>query len=495
MTRTNGAVNNRRDVVNIVINRCHQASTRDLLPPILESLTVSVREFAFDSAQKLVESVQLEREWDYRNDELRFSAGCISRVAEAMQLEGFSVVTADYRLYDGLRVRHSVLKSLKGRRRERLSAVAKKLLGQIPVYSKSDAYEFCGNVAACYPQARIAVAVGSKQEASRFGDYLEQRLDEGVDVRHSSRKVSPVVTRVSVSTYHYLPKTERIDILLLPFSFQLLGEDAWHHIMERRPDVGRRYVLIPARRAFDYYDRWRLENIAGDVIVPVSQALVSFTAAFLPMPKMHIDGTTTPQGRQRNLVVGNDVRNRRIAEVATGMLQDAHSTLAGLLSNSCLARFISRKDVRVAVLAESAEQARNLAAYLPQWRLCVARPGALHRLPDNAESRHAIVTTTAAAKHGVEADIVIRGTGTSSPLRRQDFRPVGGDHKRGEVLLVDFEDSYHKVAAKHAQYRRDDYRRCGIRVVSPRNEGIDPIISRIPARETSVLPSRWELPS
>ena len=489
MTRTNGAVNNRRDVVNIVINRCHQASTRDLLPPILESLTVSVREFAFDSAQKLVESVRLEREWDYRDDELHFSAGCISRVAEALQLEGFSVVTADDRSYDDLSVRSSVQQSLKGRRRARLQAIAKKLLGQIPVHSEEDAKEFCGDVADCYPQARIAVAVSSKEEARRFADYLEHRLGEGVDVRHSSCKASTAVMRVSVSTYHWLPKSERIDILLLPFGIPLLGRDAWHHIMQRHSDVGRRYVLIPAQRRFDSYDRWRLENIAGDVIVPNPRALVSFTAVFLPVPKMHIYGTTTPQGLKRNLIVGNEVRNRHIAEVATAMVRDPKETLMGMVPNDLAAQFLSRKDLRVAVLAESAEQARNLAAYLPEWRNCVARHDALQGVPERSDAKYVIVTTTAAAKEGIEADIVIRATGTSSPLRRQEFRPVGIDLKRGEVLLVDFEDNYHKHAAKQARHRRNDYERCGIRVVPMRSKGNDPIMSRIPAQVTLVYPA------
>ncbi len=459
-------------------------------------LTFVVRDFDTDSTGELKESFVGEQVWIENRGELYFPAGCLGRVVKTLEDSGLTVVIEDRRSTgEKMSACHGVLKSLTGRRRIRLQAVVENPLGQVPVFGQGDAKEFCGDVAAYFPQARIAVAVSSKRAARQYADYLEQRLNEGIDVRHSSHQVSKVVTRVSVSTYAWLPKSERIDILLLPEANSLFGKEASDHIMERRPDVGRRYALIPAKTRSDAYDQWTLECVAGAVIVPNPRALVSFTAVFVSVPRMRIPGTTTPQGLMRNLIVRNKVRNRRIGEVATALLRDPKTTLAGLVPNHLAARILSRKDLRIAVLAESAEQARNLAAHLPQWRLCFARPDALNGLPPNQEARNVIVTTTAAAKEGIEADIVIRGTGTSSPLRWQDFRPVGDDHKRGDVLLVDFDDEYHKYAAKHAQHRRTDYEQCGIRVVPMRSNELEPIMFRIPARETHVLPSRWELQS
>jgi hypothetical protein len=456
----------------------------DPIDSVEHLLTRRLRIFAADAKHGYHERMRNECVAEPYGEQRLFSAGYLRRVVEHLEDVGYEVEVDDRRpTVKDLGASLSVREAASGRRRDWLEAVRDQPLGQFEIRNEQEALDFCALVAEYFPDCRIVVAVPSKAMVYKYADRLGRELAEGVDARASGFKVSKVVTRVSVSTFTYIRK-DGFDILLLPHARSLLDVDPLYRVLVEHGDVARRYVMTPLNRKRDAYDEWRLEEIAGPVLCsPARQR--PLIVAMLPGPKCRIDGATTPEGRKRQLFACNKARNGWIAGLATALTKDAKKTATALLDSRRAFDVAARSNVQVAVLVESAEHARQLAGLLTDWHLCVGRDDARHGFPANGQSRHMIVTATAAAQSGIDADIVIRATGTSSPLRRQDFL-IGTDNDRSSrILLLDFDDAFHKHAAKQSQQRRRDYERHGLRIVDVRPIDFRSFINRIPAREVN----------
>lgn len=473
----------RSERVRIEIREPHVAII-DPIESVEHLFTRPLREFEPDLQFGFCENEAPECFAQRHRGRLAFSAGYVPRVVKHLEDEGYEVDVDDRRpTAKDLGASRSVREAASGRHRDWLEAVRDQPLGQIEIRNEQDAVDYCVLVAKYFSDCRIVVAVPSKALVYKYADRLGCELGEGVDARASNFKISKVVTRVSVSTYFYIRK-DRFDILLLPYARSVLAADAHYLVLRQHRDVARRYVMTPLNRKRDAYDEWRLEEIAGPVIgSPVAQR--PLIAAMLPVPKCRIGRATTPEGRKRQLFACNETRNGWIADLATALVSNPKATITALLDSRRAFNVAARSDVRVAVLVESAEHARQLAGLLPHWRLCVGRDDALRSFPANDQARHMIVTATAAAESGIDADIVIRATGTSSPLRRQDF-VIGIDNDQSSnTLLLDFDDAFHKHAAKQSLHRRRDYERHELRMLNVRPNDLRSFINRIPAREVN----------
>lgn len=476
--------------VRIVIREPH-AAIIDQIDSVAYLLTRRLRVFAADASHGYREQMQDECVAESHGEQIAFPAGYVPRVAKHLEDAGYEVEVDDRRpSVKDLGASRSVRKAAGGRRRDWLEAVRDEPLGRIEIRREKDALDFCAVVAEYFPKCRVVVAVPSKALVYKYADRLGRMLSAGVDARASGFGVGKVVTRVSVSTYTYIRKDDRFDILLLPHARSLLEVDPLYRVIVQHGDVARRYVMTPVNRKRDAYDDWRLEEIAGPVIYsPIRQR--PLIVAMLPGPKCRIGRAATPEGRKRQLFACNKARNSWIADLAAALTNDPEKTVATLLDNPIAVNVAARSNVRVAVVVESAEHARQLAGLLPHWRLCFGRVDARHGLPTHDEALHSIVTVTAAAQSGIDADIVIRATGTSSPLRRKDFRAATGDDNNSRVLLLDFADNFHKDAAKQSGHRRRDYERHELRIVDVRPFDFRSFTNRIPAREVNPYQARW----
>ena len=84
---------------------------------------------------------------------------------------------------------------------------------------------------------------------------------------------------------------------------------------------------------------------------------------------------------------------------------------------------------------------------------------------NNDNTGRIIVTTSYAATHGIRADVLVRASGTDSPLRVKGF-PAPDIDKGREPLLIDFDDSCQFLATEDTRRRLHDYRRRGMTVVA-----------------------------
>lgn len=468
--------------VRIEIREPHVAII-DPIESVAYLLTRRLRTFAADAEHGYRERTQKECVAALRGEQIVFSAGYLPRVVKHLEDDGYEVDVDDRRpTVKDLGASRSVREAASGRHRDWLEAVRDQPLGQIEIRHEQDALAFCVLVAKYFPDCRVVVALPSKELVYKYADGLGRELAEGVDARASNFKISKVVTRVSVSTYTYIRKDRRFDILLLPHAQSLLDVDPLYRVLMQHRDVARRYVLVPHNRKRDAYDEWQLEEIAGPVLCsPVRQR--PLIAAMLPVPKCRIGRATTPEGRKRQLFACNEVRNGWIAGLATALTKNPEKTTTALLDSRIAFNVAARRNVQVAVLVESAEHARQLAGLLPHWRLCVGRDDALGGSPVNDRARHMIVTVTVAARSGIDADIVIRATGTSSLLRRQDFVFGIDTDQSSNILLLDFDDDFHKHAAQQSLHRRRDYERHELRMLNVRPIDFRSSMFRIPARE------------
>jgi hypothetical protein len=466
-------------VVKVVITDDHFAV---LDPPVLSLkplLEYRQRSFQPGGPHGYREVVQEVMAWKLDiKGRLAFPAGLLPRAMEQLCAEGYGIEIDDQRTKARkLQPNLMIADSSDARDCARLVAIRENLLGQIEITSVDDAVELSATIAEFYPNARILVAVATRQQAQRVRFDLHERLGEKVGLWAAG--VSRKQCRCVVTTVGSMGHDTDWDILLLPFGEEMLGDEAVYRIASQ--GFGRRYAFIQAGQHHDRLAQMRLEQIAGKIISHVAKPRLQTLVAMLPTPTCNVGKAKTAVAQTRKLYWTNHARNEHIARIAATVASRSKWALAQLFGRTVTSAMLAVSDkFHVAVLVESAEHARELAQLLPDWKLRTWTDEARRGLPINFTAQHSILTTTYAARKGTDAQILIRATGTSDPLHVRGFPPPADDTGRTHVLVIDFADEFHPIVVKKAGHRLASYERQGMTIV--------------PAKQNTFTRTNWIIP-
>jgi len=440
--------------VAIYVSRQHLARLTPALDWVERQLTVTSHRFECDGALGYTEHVEQVSNAIPDEGSLVFSAGFVPRLVSSLRAAGLRVRVKRERLR---RLTSSSISSdATFRDRERIQAVARHGLSRIEVADNRDARDFCGLIAETFSDAKIMFIVPNAAAAKRLTKLLRALLREKVRLHLTGARAWKARCHVAVA--NSFPEG-RYDLLVLPFLDRCLGQASLDRLAKCHYLAKRILACTIAGKHLDRFREFQCEKIAGPVRCRLGKPHRSGYFALLPTPPCRLHRATTPYGRQRTLYDDNDVRNQFVAVLAEAMSCDAFEVCERLFGGKIqLGKLSAWRLPRVAVLVESAAQARNLARYLPDWRVNVGNPRALHGISTNSTSPRVIVTSYFAARHGIAADVVIRGTGTNSSFVVRGFPGgVGGAAQWDCALVIDFDDRFDPLAAAQSRNRRQFY--------------------------------------
>jgi hypothetical protein len=321
-----------------------------------------------------------------------------------------------------------------------------------------DADRVLGTIAAAaraYPEARIAVGVPTYKLLWRVLRPLRARVGERLGLYTARQKT---FGRVSVGLVGQLPRgSGEWDLLALPFAEQTAGDGALRVVMSGQ--YRRVLAFTRSRRTGDADLDRRLLVIAGRVW-PEGQGPTAVTAVVLPTRGTRPGEMADAFGEKQQLVWFNDRRNRRIAEVAKGLIRARKKPLRALFGGDeqLAGQVATAAKSGVAILVETPVHARELAALLPGWAVWSADD----LDPDDPKPGRGIIITERATSHfGIGAGVLVRATGTRWPLPK-----IGWPRPKAATsgVLVDFADDFHPQARANALSRIRAYEDAGMTV-------------------------------
>jgi hypothetical protein len=289
------------------------------------------------------------------------------------------------------------------------------------------------------------------------------------DVRRHGR-------RILVGTHTGIPfdTAGQWDILLLPYGEEATGERAGR--MAGHMEFARVYACVCPRRRADPNIRINLEMIAGPVISALPKPGAAVTVIMVPvLSSATVAAGNSPLERKRTLYWHNADRNETIAALAQNIGKGEWSALRRYGIRKCDIVAVAPERPRgIAVLVESTEHATELMSLLSGWTLQALTPSTPGEVENNnAISPRRIVTTSYAARHGIDANIIIRATGTESPLRVRQFRATDNRQGSREVLVIDVADSVDNRAEQETRRRQEYYLKSGMTVVRAQSANQD----------------------
>jgi hypothetical protein len=449
--------------VRVIITRHHAAVLAPAVPllqPLLES-----HRHAFaaggPTGYRHVETVEALYTFDHRG-RLVFPAGLLPRVSQALREAGY-VVRVDDQRRRGRRWRpaEDIYAAATTAERALLQAVCREPLGQIEVRTRQDRIAKCLLLLRAFPKARVAVAVATRAQALELWRELEEQLDEPIGLELSG--VTRRGQRCQVGTFANLSRYSvgGWDLVLLPYAEGSTGERAIELVTQAHSR--RVYAFVQPQRRPDRLLQLRLEEMAGKVLFRSAKPRVPVRVVLVPCPPCAVAASTTALERKRAAYWHNQVRNRQVAAVATAA---AAKDLVALrrfgLSVRDLHALVREEAPRAVIVVELPEHGRELRALLAGARL-------LHQVPQTAPAapatrtgkggrdRPTIVTAVHAATKRIQADVVLRATGTAWPLRVRGFPPRCEDQDGQAVVLIDLHDAFDAQAKADTRRRIEDY--------------------------------------
>lgn len=315
------------------------------------------------------------------------------------------------------------------------------------------------DVAAAYPQARIAVAVTSKGMLNRVRWKLKTALPEPLGV-YTARHHQP--QRVAVGLIMQFPRGEigAWDLLVLPFADRAVGDNALR--VATSAAFRRILAFTPGRAVPDANVAWRMHVVAG-AVWPPDRPKPPVTAVVLDAHGTRPADPGTAYQEKVALYWDNPRRNRRVAQVAKWLATGKAGTIRALGGDADLTTTMTEAaGAGVNILVESLRHARALAALLPGWAVWSADD--LFAVPRPAPGCGLILTELGAAERVMSNGVLVRGTGTRWPLDGLDWPRADAEY--GHAVLIDFTDGYHPAAARHAIARMESYVAAGMTVMA-----------------------------
>lgn len=314
-------------------------------------------------------------------------------------------------------------------------------------------------LAKVFPGATFAIAVVSREQLHRVERRMRAHLDEPLG-RYTADKRIP--GRVAVGLMHQLPRGTKgeCEVLVLPYA-ETLSEEAVRIALS-----GHYRRIVAFTRSAEIRDegvRRRLEVITAGVW-PARESRPPASVVLLSSHGTRPAGPSTdPLDEKRQLYWKNVRRNRRIAAVATRLVTGSKRSVRAVLGTAgepSVSDVTAAAKRGVAVLVETPEHAHALAELLPGWAAWAASDEAV--TPAKAGCG-VIATELGASETVVPVGVVIRATGTKWPLPRLHW-PNGQDVSSG--VLIDFADTYHPQAARHAVQRFREYTAAGMTILA-----------------------------
>jgi len=266
--------------------------------------------------------------------------------------------------------------------------------------------------------------------------------------------------RVTVITSHFFAGVSRVnndfDVIVFLGAETVTGDNAYETACQLNNELV--YCLVPPSYQPDELIQLRLEAICGPVIHSDVATAPTVQVVMLETPSMLAPGKLSPLERKRATIWHNDQRNDLIADIALAMGNGDIGTLShrgGFLPEH-VDLLTTIPNPGIAILVESAGHGRELLRRLPHWTLNTAIPdddGALE-----SGTCHRSIVTQAFASHGVFANILVRATGTASPLMVRGFPSM---QQRGAIVLFDLADCFDVHAIRDTHERIADYRSRG----------------------------------
>jgi hypothetical protein len=224
----------------------------------------------------------------------------------------------------------------------------------------------------------------------------------------------------------------------------------------------------------------QLEVLTGPVIYMAPTILgqqAGVRVLFAAAPWSPPGNRASPLEDMRRLYWHNKARNDTLAALARACRRADLEALwpHGLLLDDQQFPVGNPGSARVAVLSESTEHTRELQKLLPDWPLLHAEAGGNSQsagpnpaqcawgLPDQA-----IVTIVRAAQlQQFDTDVLVMATGRGTPSIPAGFPPMVASAEQRQVLIVDINDDFDRVARHDAHQRMEHYRSRGFEVDVP----------------------------
>lgn len=367
-----------------------------------------------------------------------------------------------------LRFRRRYLDGLEEFDRDVLTKMLHRKRGQLAVRDQGDVLMTIKHLARLLPKARIAVAVSTRSQASTIRRGLINVLEKRVDYSHGIAWTGK--TRCRVCTFQSLETCDpsQVEVVVVPHGVDALGEHV-SGILARFPQhLVFGFVRTDELRG-DQESHARLDQAIGPEIARFpSQAdwRAKVTVLVCRAVECTSARTDTVLEYKRKMIWHNGPRNDAIAAVATAFVEKDFQTLArhGLQQEQLpLLDGTTPRFPAVAILVEGTEHAKQLLPRLPGWTISARLPRELEddeeaavKVPLNSHLQ--IVTAVQADAMGVQADIVIFGTGRRWPPRIRDFPRELRQDTGDQQYLVDFADDFSEQGNQDFEARRDEYK-------------------------------------
>ena len=390
--------------------------------------------------------------------------GLVPRIVERLECLGYRVTVNDLREFDTskLAVDSAFVARTFPEDREFIAAVTNNPIGQIQVGGIRE-MDFClFLMCRVFCAARIAVAAATKQQARRLRNILAKATAERVGLCGG---IFPLTTlpRITVGTYTELAALRYIaaQILILADGVQATGEVAKRAVGSTTFDAMHVYSFVRVGQRLDAASSLCLEAMSGRIIFSVEPDLAAVhVAAVRPPTSVDTSGLESLQ-RKRAAFWANEGRNNFVARVATAATACDTRRLRelGVCLDDAELPAAAVQGWRVAVVVESPEHGRALQRLLPDWQMKTRMPAIKDVVSDGGGHIGSIVTLAYAARHGIDADVVVRCDGGGA-FQIPGFPPERGDAAECR-LLVDVTDDFDDRARRDARQRSADYVRRG----------------------------------
>ena len=419
--------------------------------------------------QEREESMEMWGE-DHR-DRMVIAAGLVPRVQQVLADHGYRVTLTDHRKYGKpFAIDRKFLRSAAGEDRRLLDSVRQEPIGQIEVQNFRDMIATMRMIVDLYPKAHVLILVTTKELARKVRWKLnEAALGFAVELMGHSWPSPPPRCLVSTFAPMHRCRTDEWEIVLLPDPRGAVGNvgsrdmGQWLDAYDKQSH--RFYSFVRPEMRMGRRDRLRLEAISGQAIYRLGPEHVGVRVLWLPTPDCAVIATdATALVFKRKAYWHNGNRNEYIAAVARAFVNCDAGKLAeyGVPFRNYAPALRHMPRSKVAVLVASTEQAREMAKRLPGWEiLSTVAPGSTQKAgAADTDCTGKIITEAGTEKGGLDADVLIRASGSSGSLCFKGFPPPLGKDTR-DVILVDFTDDYDNRAVQDARRRDREYELMG----------------------------------
>jgi hypothetical protein len=386
---------------------------------------------------------------------------------------GWYEVLADMPFTSRLMPDLAVLEQLDAADRDLLNAVVSAWQGQIIVRHSGSTARGIALICHLYPLANILIPVASRQKVLQLQRELSMWLEEpvqalfGQEANHNCR-----IAVCNLQRFEYICP-EDWSIILYPSEQEAIHRATINGVVPHL-DEHRSYAFVMAKAKLNDRAALRLEAASGQVIYrePVRSAArpVQVFVTKPPIPaSLPSCNKLSAFERKQKLFWHNDSRNDAIANCARAFATGDMAALwdLGLMVHEKEDWFQQwERRVRVVILVEVLEHARQLQQRLPNWTIASMVPGSIteQQAPKTsdfslAHLNRTIVTSVYGERWGINADIIIRADGTATGWNT-NCGPFS-DINNMPLVIIDLLDDLDGRAERESLRRIQDYERRG----------------------------------